>query len=57
MWFDEYSIKGLAAALGVGIRLYNVSSGKEGPLEFTYPEGAEPSFNLIKHGVHYDLVN
>lgn len=53
-WFDDYSIKGLAAALCIGIRLYSV--GQEDPLQFTYPEESEASFKLIKHGVHYDLV-
>ena len=56
-WFDEFSVKGLAAALGIGIRLYNISCGNRGPMQLTYPADSEASFNLIKHGVHYDLVH
>lgn len=42
--------------VGLGIRLHDVSSDKQGPLELEYPEAFEVFFRLIKHDSHYNIV-
>lgn len=56
-WYDDASTKGLVAALGTAITIFDISDNKKAPLVLTYPEAApEVSLSLIKYGCHFDMV-
>lgn len=60
-WYDDFSSKALASALGTGVRVYDIGRDKKEPLILTYPEtetgpAAGADISLLKNGAHYSLV-